>query len=48
MIAVDISCGYVDAPVNEGVDMVAEINRMKKEKMLSYWLTTIKRVLYKI
>ncbi len=32
MIAVDISCGYVDAPVNEGVDMVAEINRMKKEK----------------
>ena len=32
MIAVDISCGYVDAPVNEGVDMVEEINRMKKEK----------------
>lgn len=32
MIAVDISRGYVDAPVEESVDMIAEIKRMKKEK----------------
>ena len=32
MIAVDISRGYVCAPIEEGVDMIAEIKRMKKEK----------------
>lgn len=32
MIGVDISCGYVNAPIDENIDMVAEINRMKKEK----------------
>jgi len=32
MIAVDISRGYVDAPIDEKVDIVAEIKRMKEEK----------------
>lgn len=32
MIAVDISRGYVCAPIEEGVDMIAEIKRLKKEK----------------
>lgn len=32
MIAVDISRGYVCKPIEEGVDMIAEIKRMKKEK----------------
>lgn len=32
MIAVDISRGYVDAPVDESIDMIAEIKRMKAEK----------------
>lgn len=32
MIAVDISRGYVDAPIEDQVDIVAEIKRMKEEK----------------
>lgn len=32
MIAVDISRGYVDASIDENIDMIAEIKRMKKEK----------------
>ena len=32
MNCVDISRGYVDAPIEQGIDMVAEITRMKKEK----------------
>ncbi|MBP3349889.1 MAG: quinolinate synthase NadA [Bacteroidaceae bacterium] len=32
MIAVDISRGYVDAPIENQVDIVAEIKRMKDEK----------------
>lgn len=32
MFDVDISKGYVDMPVPEGVDLVAEIERMKREK----------------
>ena len=32
MIAVDISRGFVDAPIDEKVDIVAEIKRMKEEK----------------
>ena len=31
MIAVDISRGYVDAPIEDQVDIVAEIKRMKEE-----------------
>lgn len=32
MIAVDISRGYVDASIDENIDMIAQIKRMKKEK----------------
>ncbi|MBR3950728.1 MAG: quinolinate synthase NadA [Bacteroidaceae bacterium] len=32
MIAVDISRGYVDAPIEKQIDIEAEIKRMKKEK----------------
>lgn len=32
MFGVDISCGFVKAPIDKGTDMVAEIQRMKKEK----------------
>lgn len=32
MIAVDISRGYVDASIDENIDMIAEIKRLKKEK----------------
>ena len=32
MFDVDISKGYVDMPVPEGIDLVSEIERMKREK----------------
>lgn len=32
MNVVDISCGYVNAPIEKGVDMIAEIEKIKKEK----------------
>ena len=32
MFDVDISKGYVDMPVPEGIDLVSEIERIKREK----------------
>ena len=32
MFDVDISKGYVDMPIPEGIDLVSEIERMKREK----------------
>ena len=32
MFDVDFSKGYVDMPVPEGIDLVSEIERMKREK----------------
>ena len=48
MFDVDISKGYVDMPVPEGIDLVSEIERMKREKMLSFSLITTNREIYRI
>ena len=44
MFDVDISKGYVDMPVPEGIDLVSEIGR----KMLSFSLIITNREIYRI
>ena len=47
MFDVDISKGYVDMPVPEGIDLVSEIERSGR-KMLSFSLIITNREIYRI
>lgn len=40
--------GYLDLEVDPTLDLVAEINRLKKEKMPCYWRIITRRVIYRM
>lgn len=49
MIEVNISQGYVSAPIPDGIDLVTEIKKIEeRKKMLSSWLITTRMALYKM